>query len=49
MNDNQQQPNMKNTHSSTKPIAAEQIAKLADKGQDVSRFFTGSGRMIQPA
>jgi hypothetical protein len=30
------------------PITAEQIAKLADKGQDISRFFTGSGRMTQP-
>jgi len=49
MNDNQLQKNMKNTHNHARPITAEQIAKLADKGQDVSRFFTGSGRMMQPA
>jgi hypothetical protein len=39
---------MKNTHSRTKAITAEEIAQLADKGKDVSRFFTGSGRMVQP-
>lgn len=39
---------MKNTHSRTKTIAAEEIARLADKGKDVSRFFTGSGRMMPP-
>ena len=37
---------MKSTHSRTKTIAAEEIARLADKGEDVSRFFTGSGRMM---
>lgn len=39
---------MKSTHSRTKIIAAEEIAGLADKGKDVSRFFTGSGRMMPP-
>ena len=39
---------MKSTHSRTKTIAAEEIARLADKGKDVSRFFTGSGRMMPP-
>jgi hypothetical protein len=39
---------MKSTHSRTKIIAAEEIARLADKGKDVSRFFTGSGRMMPP-
>jgi hypothetical protein len=39
---------MKNTHSRTKTIAAEQIAQLADNGEDVSRFFTGSGRKMPP-
>ena len=39
---------MKSTHSRTKTIAAEEIARLADKGEDVSRFFTGSGRMMPP-
>jgi hypothetical protein len=39
---------MKSTHSRTKTIAAEEIARLADKGKDVSHFFTGSGRMMPP-
>jgi hypothetical protein len=37
---------MKSTRSRTKTVAAEQIAQLADGGQDISRFFTGSGRMM---
>ncbi|MBM3748535.1 MAG: hypothetical protein FJW34_22395 [Acidobacteria bacterium] len=28
--------------------AAEAIARLADRGQDVSRHFTNRGRMMQP-
>jgi hypothetical protein len=39
---------MKNAPSRTKPVAAEKIALLAESGKDVSRFFTGSGRMMQP-
>jgi len=39
---------MKSTRSRTKPIAAEEIAQLAEKGEDVSRFFTGSGRLMPP-
>ena len=39
---------MKNTHSRTKAVAAEEIAQLAESGEDVSRFFTGSGRMKPP-
>lgn len=31
-----------------KPASAETIARLADKGKDVSRFFKGQGRMVQP-
>ena len=38
---------MKSTHKNTAPTA-EAIARLADKGQDVSRFFTGTGRMMAP-
>ena len=38
--------NSKSTHSPTKTVAAEEIARLADNGEDVSRFFTGSGRMM---
>jgi hypothetical protein len=29
-------------------VAAEEIARLADRGKDVSRFFRGEGRMVQP-
>jgi hypothetical protein len=39
---------MKNTRRRRKPISAEAIARLADKGQDVSRFFTNAGRMMGP-
>jgi hypothetical protein len=39
---------MKSTPSRTKVIAAEQIAQLADKGDDVSHFFTGSGHRMPP-
>lgn len=40
---------MKNTHSRAKAIDAEEIARRADKGEDISRFFTGTGRMVKPA
>ena len=39
---------MQKTRKSIKPVAAEQIAKMADRGKDVSRFFKGEGRMVQP-
>lgn len=40
---------MKNTRNSAdKPVSADAIARLADQGKDVSRFFTGRGRMVQP-
>jgi hypothetical protein len=29
-------------------ISADDIARLADEGQDVSRFFTNDGRMVSP-
>jgi hypothetical protein len=29
-------------------VPAESIARLADKGQSVSRFFTNDGRMMKP-
>ena len=38
---------MKRTHK-RKPVTAEAIARLADKGKDVSRFFTNAGRMMGP-
>jgi Ribbon-helix-helix protein, copG family len=39
---------MKNTRRSRKPVSAEAIARLADQGRDVSRFFTNTGRMLGP-
>ncbi len=39
---------MKNTHRRTKPVSAETIAHLAEKGRDVSHFFTNCGRMMPP-
>jgi len=39
---------MKSTRRSRKPVPAETIARLADQGKDVSRFFTNTGRMMPP-
>jgi hypothetical protein len=39
---------MKNTHRDRRPISAESIARLAERGGDVSRFFTNRGRMSGP-
>jgi hypothetical protein len=39
---------MKSTRKQKRPVAAETIARLADKGKDVSRFFTNSGHMMGP-
>jgi Ribbon-helix-helix protein, copG family len=39
---------MKNTRKSRKPVPAEAIAHLADRGRDVSRFFTNTGQMMGP-
>jgi hypothetical protein len=39
---------MKSTRKRKKPVTAETIARLADDGKDVSRFFTNSGRMMGP-
>ena len=39
---------MKNTRKSRKPVGAETIARLAEQGRDVSRFFTNSGHMMGP-
>jgi len=38
---------MKKTLRRKKPISAEQIARMADRGEDVTRFFTG-GKMMNP-
>jgi hypothetical protein len=39
---------MKKTRSRKKPISAETIARMADNGKDVSRFFFNSGKIIKP-
>jgi len=39
---------MKNTRRKKKPVSAETIARMADNGKDVSRFFTNSGEMRKP-
>ncbi|HSY71226.1 MAG TPA: ribbon-helix-helix protein, CopG family [Alloacidobacterium sp.] len=37
---------MQKTLKGTSPISAEAIARLADKGEDISRFFINKGRMM---
>ena len=39
---------MKKTRKSAEPLSADAIARLADRGKDVSHFFEGRGRMVQP-
>jgi hypothetical protein len=39
---------MKKTRDAARPVPAEEIARLADQGKDISRFFKGKGRMVQP-
>ena len=39
---------MKNTAKSKKPVSAEAIARMADKGQDISRFFKNDFKMMPP-
>ena len=39
---------MKKTRKPTKPASAETIARLADQGKNISGFFKGQGRMVQP-
>jgi hypothetical protein len=39
---------MKKTLKKTKPVSADTVARLADKGKSVSRFFTNAGRMMGP-
>jgi hypothetical protein len=31
-----------------KPVSAEAIARIAERGGNVSRFFTGKGKMMPP-
>jgi hypothetical protein len=39
---------MKRTRKSRKSPGAETVARMADKGKDVSSFFTNTGRMMRP-
>jgi len=39
---------MKSIRKKGKRVSAESIARLADQGKSVSRFFTNSGRMMPP-
>lgn len=39
---------MKSTRKPRMPLSSEAIARLADDGKDVSRFFTNTGRMMAP-
>jgi hypothetical protein len=36
------------TRKPRKAIPAEAVARLADAGRDVSRFFANTGRMMMP-
>ncbi len=39
---------MKKTLSAVKAPTAESLARIADSGKNVSRFFTNSGKMMKP-
>jgi hypothetical protein len=39
---------MKKTLKLAKAVEAEEIARMADQGKNISRFFKGQGRMVQP-
>jgi hypothetical protein len=39
---------MRSTRKKKSTMSAENIARLADKGKDVSRFFTNAGQMMSP-
>ena len=39
---------MKNTRLKKKRVSAESIARMADNGKDISRFFSNSGAMRKP-
>jgi len=39
---------MPKTPEFPKPLTADEIADLADKGEDISRFFTNKGKMTPP-
>jgi hypothetical protein len=39
---------MKKTPNRKKPVSADSVAKRAERGEDVSRYFTNAGRMMTP-
>ena len=39
---------MPKSTESPKPPTADEIAELADKGENISRFFSKKGKMILP-
>jgi hypothetical protein len=39
---------MPKTLEPPKPPTADEIAEMADRGENVSRFFTGKGKMMLP-
>jgi len=39
---------MKSTRNRRRLVSAEAIARRADQGEDISGFFTNSGRMMPP-
>jgi len=39
---------MKKTSKTKGPISAESIARLAEKGNDISSYFTKKGKMMPP-
>ena len=39
---------MRGTRKKKSAMSAENIARLADRGKDVSRFFTNAGQMMSP-
>lgn len=39
---------MKKTRKPAKPVSADAIARLADRGKNVSAFFKTQGHMVQP-
>jgi len=39
---------MKQTSKKKRIPSAESIARMADRGEDVSRFFTNTGKMHEP-
>jgi hypothetical protein len=39
---------MPRTLRARRPIAADEIAEMADRGENISRFFTNDGKMMPP-